>query len=95
VRVCRLRKFHREIAMVEIANLWLPIVLSSVAVFIVSFLTWMVLPVHKGDWQKLPNEDHFVENLRSQEIPSGNYLFPFAKDNQARLAGSAERSEGT
>ena len=33
-------------------SLWLPIVLSAVAVFIVAFIAHMVVGHHKGDWKK-------------------------------------------
>jgi len=29
--------------------LWLPIVLSAIALFFASFLSWVVLPLHKRD----------------------------------------------
>ena len=36
-----------------LVSLWLPIVLSAVALFFASFLSWMVLQLHKQDWKKL------------------------------------------
>lgn len=42
--------------MVSLVSLWLPIVLSAVAVFVVSALVWMVLPWHKNDYRRLPDE---------------------------------------
>ena len=35
--------------MVELTSLWLPILLSTVALFFLSFLAWTVLPHHKPD----------------------------------------------
>ncbi len=35
--------------MEPLLDLWLPIVVSAVIVFVASFLAWMVLPHHKGD----------------------------------------------
>jgi hypothetical protein len=37
--------------------LWVPILASSALVFIVSSIIHMVLPWHKSDFPKLPNED--------------------------------------
>ena len=46
-----------------LSTLWLPIVLSGVALFFASFLAWMVLPHHKGDFIKLPDEGAFENAL--------------------------------
>ena len=43
--------------MVSISALWLPILLSAVIVFVASSIIHMVLPVHRGDYRKLPEED--------------------------------------
>ncbi len=63
--------------MVSIATLWLPIVLSTVAVFFASFLVWMVLPHHRSDWRRLPDEDAFSEVVRTTGAPPGQYSFPY------------------
>lgn len=57
-------------------QLWLPIVVTSVAVFVCSFLVWAILPHHRDDWAKLPNEDAFRQFLKSQNYPAGAYIFP-------------------
>jgi len=59
-----------------LVDLWLPILIGTVVLFFLSFLFWAVLPHHFGDHGKIPNEDAFMEFLRSQNIPSGNYIFP-------------------
>jgi high-affinity Fe2+/Pb2+ permease len=43
--------------MVPLAALWLPILLSAVIVFVASSLIHMVLPWHKNDYPKVPDED--------------------------------------
>ena len=45
-------------------SLILPIVISGVALFFASFLSWMVLQLHKQDWVKLAQEDKFMESAR-------------------------------
>ena len=62
--------------MVPLTELWLPILLSAVAVFVVSSLIHMAIPIHRGDWAKLPNEDQTLETLRAAAIPPGQYMFP-------------------
>ena len=41
---------------VSLVSLWLPTLLSAVAVFIASSLVWMVLKYHDSEWKKLPDE---------------------------------------
>jgi len=64
--------------MVPLADLWLPILLSAVFVFVVSSVVHMALPLHKKDFQKLPNEDQVLASLRGHGIPPGQYMFPCA-----------------
>lgn len=56
--------------------LWLPIVLSSVFVFVVSAVIHMALPWHKSDYRPLPQEDKVLETLRSVGVPPGDYIAP-------------------
>lgn len=56
--------------------LWLPIVLSAVGVWIAAFLTWTVLPTHKGDFVGLPDEKKFIDTVRDMGVKPGNYGFP-------------------
>jgi hypothetical protein len=62
--------------MVPLPALWLPIVLSAVAVFLLSFVIHMVLPVHRGDLNKIPNEDAVLDFLRAANLPAGDYAAP-------------------
>ena len=66
--------------MVSIVSLWLPILLSAVAVFIVSSIIHMVFKYHNSDFKKIPSEDEIMEDLRKYNIPPGDYYFPRAKD---------------
>ena len=67
--------------MVELSALWLPILVSSVVVFVASSLVWMVLPHHRSDWKGLPGEAGILESLRS--AAPGQYRFPFPPDRNA------------
>lgn len=64
--------------MVPLLDLWLPILLSAVAVFVVSSLVHMALPIHKGDMKKLPGEEAVLAALRAQGVEAGAYMFPCA-----------------
>lgn len=59
-----------------LAQLWLPILASAVAVWIASALAWMLVGHHKGDWQEVPNEDEFIATVERMGIPPGSYGFP-------------------
>jgi hypothetical protein len=62
--------------MVSIPDLWLPILVAAVLVFLVSSLAHMVINYHKGDYKKLPDEDATLEALRRNALPPGQYPFP-------------------
>src|SRR5215212_5573966 len=62
----------------SLSSLWLPIILSGVALFIASWAAWTQLPHHKGDWKGLPDEDGVMSALRKFNIPAGQYHFPHA-----------------
>ena len=66
--------------------LWLPILLSGVAVFFLSFVMWMVMPHHKSDWAAIPDEDKLMEAIG--DAPRGMYMFPFCDDPEQFKAGS-------
>jgi len=59
-----------------LSELWLPLVLSAVFVFVASSVIHMLLPVHKGDYGKLPAEEAVLASLRSHGVRPGNYMFP-------------------
>lgn len=65
--------------METVLALWLPIVLSAAAVWIVSVIVWTAMPHHKQDFIGLPDspgEDGFMDYLRRSGIKPGNYAFP-------------------
>jgi hypothetical protein len=66
--------------MVPMSQLWLPILLSAVAVFVVSSLIHMVSPWHKGDFPRMANEDAVLDALRPLAIPPGDYFIPRPAD---------------
>ena len=64
--------------MVLIHELWLPILVSTVLVFVASNLVWMVLPHHKSDARRLPDEAGAIDALGKQGLKPGLYRFPWA-----------------
>ena len=63
-----------------LTSLLLPVLLSGVALFFASFLTWMVLQIHKQDWVKLDKEEDIIAALKAAEVPLGNYMIPGCVD---------------
>lgn len=59
-----------------LVTLWLPILVSAVAVFLVSSIIHMALPIHKGDCKALPNEAKILESMRASGVAPGSYMFP-------------------
>lgn len=66
--------------MVTLGMLWMPIVISAVVVFFASFVFWMVLPHHKSDWKKLPEEDAVLQAMRKERLEPGMYMIPYCSD---------------
>jgi len=62
--------------MTQLHFLWLPILLSSAIVFIVSSIIHMFSPWHKGDYPKLSSEEKVLDALRPIDIPPGEYMMP-------------------
>jgi hypothetical protein len=67
-----------------LTQLWLPIVVSGVVVFMMSALVWTVLPHHKKDWKGLPNEEAVLNALRTNAPAPGQYAIPFVFDPKLR-----------
>jgi hypothetical protein len=79
--------------MTVIHALWLPILLSSVFVFVASSLIHMVLQCwHRSDYGKLPQEAKVMDALRPFAIPPGDYMIPDCSDSsQMRTPEFAEK----
>lgn len=81
--------------MAFMSALWLPILLSSVLVFIVSSVIHMASPWHKTDYPKLANEDQVMDALRPLAMSPGDYMVPrpssTAEMKSAEFRAKAER----
>ena len=64
--------------MTGLSALWLPILISSVVVFIASWVIHVVLPWHKNEYPAVPNEGKVMDALRPFAIPPGDYMMPRA-----------------
>lgn len=68
--------------MVPIVSLILPILLAAVVVFVASSIVHMVLPYHKTDFARLPDEDAVHTALA--DIPPGDYVLPWGGASEVR-----------
>lgn len=59
-----------------VTKLWLAILLSGAAVWVWSFLCWAILPNHKGDFKKVPNEEALLKAMRELNLLPGQYMYP-------------------
>lgn len=66
--------------MVPLTSLWLPIILSAVAVFVGSSIIHMLLGYHKSDYQAMPGEDHVRAAMRKEGVGPGFYYLPHCVD---------------
>ena len=66
--------------MISIISLWLPIVVSAVAVFMASSVLHMVLKYHRSDLKGLEKEDEVMAALRAAGVPPGEYIMPHCDD---------------
>lgn len=58
------------------------VLLCAVALFFASFLSWMVLQLHKQDWGQLEKEAEFLAVAAQCQIPVGSYMFPACSDHK-------------
>jgi hypothetical protein len=77
--------------MVPLTALWLPILLAAVVVFFASFIMHMVLPYHRSDYQKLPDEDKLLAALRAAGLKRGLYVFPFCTQKEMKSPAMIEK----
>jgi hypothetical protein len=78
--------------MVPITALWLPILLSAVIVFVASSILHMVLPYHKSDYRRLPEEDRVVDALRAAGVtPGPAYHFPHTTHKEMKSPEVVEK----
>lgn len=66
--------------MVGLSDLWLPILVSAVLVFIVSAIIHMVLKYHNKDYTPLPNEEAVRAAIRAGNPGPAQYVIPYCSD---------------
>ena len=64
--------------MVPLSSLIVPILLSAVFVFAASFVIHMLLPIHRNDLRRVPQEDRLLAALGPFNLAPGDYALPHA-----------------
>ena len=77
--------------MTQVAQLWIPIVLSAVLVFFASSIIHMVLKWHNAEYGKLSNEDAVRSAIRAGSPGPGQYVIPHCQDMKAMQAPEMQR----
>ncbi len=72
-------------------SLWLPILLSSVVVFVISSLVHMVFKWHAGDYNRLPNEDAVRAAINAGNPEPGRYVLPHCADMKDMASEGMQR----
>ena len=66
--------------MISLAQLWIPILLSAVLVFVASSLIHMVFKWHNSDYRKFANEDEVRAAIRAGNPSPGQYVLPYCNN---------------
>jgi hypothetical protein len=77
--------------MLPLTALWLPILLSALIVFVASSIMHMVLPYHRTDYRKLPDEEELLAALRAAGLTRGLYIFPFCTPKEMKSPAMVEK----
>ena len=72
-------------------DLWLPMLVSAVVVFVASSVLHMVLTYHKADFKKLPGEDALAEAMRKTSPAPGRYMIPHCDFKEMKDPAVVER----
>ncbi len=74
-----------------VVDLWVPILISALACWVISAISWAALPFHNRQWHKLPNEDAVADALRAGISGAGLYSVPHAGAEGAKSPGLNEK----
>lgn len=78
-----------------LVDLWMPILLSAVLVFIASSIIWMALPIHKHDYKDPGDkEDAILGMLRSASFAPGVYYVPWCQGKEKDPAAMEKLKTG-
>ena len=78
--------------MISLAHLWLPILLSGIGVFVVSFIVHVVLKFwHMPDYYGFSNESEVAAAMRKCNPAPGMYMLPYCKMEDMKKPEAQEK----
>jgi hypothetical protein len=78
--------------MVQVTDLWLPILVSAAIVFVASSIIWMATPIHKNDYKSPGDkEGPLLAWLRQSGLTPGVYFVPWCQGSQAKDPSTQQR----
>lgn len=76
----------------DLLDLWLPILVTTIVLFFASFLAWAILPHHNPDYNELPDEQAFANTLSQHNITPGRmYIFPYMQHKDMKDQATIDR----
>ena len=78
--------------MEAITQLWMPILVTAVLIFVASSVIHMVIQWHKGDYKPLANEDDVRAVIRAPSPGPGLYVIPYCSDMK-EMGGEAMKQK--
>lgn len=74
-------------------EMWLAILLATVALWVCSFITWALSPHHKPDYKgfELENEEKLKATITGMGIAPGQYMFPYVEHSDMKDPEKMER----
>ena len=78
----------------SVFDLWLPVLAAGLATHVMSALAWMVLPHHKPEWKRFPEEDKLLDLINEGPVPADQYMFPFAADTVEMKSEEFQQKQG-
>lgn len=66
--------------MISLSHLWLPILASAIAVFVLSALLHMLFTYHNSDYKPFANEDEIRAAITKGGATAGQYILPYCAD---------------
>jgi len=73
--------------MVSVIELWLPILLGAVVVFVASSILWMATPLHTPDMRPAP--ERLEKAVADLGMKQGTYIFPMPADGSKNFKDPA------
>lgn len=76
---------------VSLPELWLPIVVATIAVFFLSMIAWTIAPHHKPEARPLGDERSLFGLIKGQTIAPGSYYFPYCDASEMKTDDGKRR----